>query len=331
MIRESGGRIKAILILLALVIAIATLIYTQNLVSKLQERERETVELYAKSLKFIIDSNTESGDYTFILDNVIQRINFPLILTDPNDKVILGNLGGVRNVKIDTSLSDLELEQFYTDKIKELREEHDPIPVTVSDSLTLQKIYYGDSDLVKSLKYYPYFQIFFAIAFLLIAYISFNYMKRNEQSNIWVGMSKETAHQLGTPLSSLMGWNELLKLNYKSPEKVIDLSEEINSDLTRLNKIAQRFSKIGSQPELKEKNIYETISKVIIYFQKRLPQFGKDVNIALTGKSDLSVPLNSELFEWVAENLIKNALDAIEVKKGKINFEIKENKKVYRN
>ncbi|KAB2845654.1 MAG: hypothetical protein F9K45_03520 [Melioribacteraceae bacterium] len=205
-----SARIKLSLIVIAVLIALGTLVYTQNLVLRLQEREKETVELYAKSLQFLADSEAGEGDYTFILDNVIQRINFPLILTDPNDKVSLGSMGGVKNVEVDSSLSPEELEEFYNEKVQELKKEHKPIIVTFSDSLVLAKIYYGDSNLVRSLRFYPYFQIFFAVAFLLIAYLSFNYMKKNEQSNIWVGMSKETAHQLGTPISSLMGWNELL-------------------------------------------------------------------------------------------------------------------------
>ena len=317
-----SARIKVVLIVIAVLIALGTLVYTQNLVLRLQEREKETVELYAKSLQFLADSDAGEGDYTFILENVIQRINFPLMLTDPNDRVTLGSIGGVKNLEIDSTLSPEELEQFYFEKVQELKKEHNPIIVTFSDSLVLAKIYYGDSNLVRGLRFYPYLQIFFAVAFLLIAYLSFNYMKKTEQSNIWVGMSKETAHQLGTPISSLMGWNELLKLNYKDHDKVLDLTEEMMNDLTRLNKIANRFSKIGSQPELKEKNIYEVVSRVINYFQRRLPQTGKDVNIEIKGESNLIIPLNSELFEWVVENLIKNALDAIETSKGKIVFEI---------
>ncbi|OGU33562.1 MAG: two-component sensor histidine kinase [Ignavibacteria bacterium GWB2_35_6b] len=317
-----SSRIKLLLIVIAVLIALGTLVYTQNLVLRLQEREKETVELYAKSLQFLADSEAGEGDYTFILDNVIQRINFPLILTDPNDKVSLGSMGGVKNLEVDSTLSPEELEEFYNQKVQELKKEHKPIIVTFSDSLVLAKIYYGDSNLVRSLRFYPYFQIFFAVAFLLIAYLSFNYMKKNEQSNIWVGMSKETAHQLGTPISSLMGWNELLKLNFKDPDKVLDLTDEMMNDLSRLNKIANRFSKIGSKPELKQKNIYDVISRVIDYFERRLPQTGKDVSLILKGDSGILIPLNSELFEWVVENLIKNALDAIETSKGKIAFEI---------
>ena len=161
----------------------------------------------------------------------------------------------------------------------------------------------------------------------MIAYSSFSYVKRSEQSNIWVGMSKETAHQLGTPISSLMGWNEILKMNYTNPDKVLDTSEEIASDLNRLNKITKRFSKIGSKPELKLDSPYEIIKKVIAYFQRRLPQLGKNVTISVEGNKEAIVMINAELFEWVIENLIKNALDAIENKEGKVNFLVTAHKK----
>ncbi|KAF0215875.1 MAG: integral membrane sensor signal transduction histidine [Ignavibacteria bacterium] len=139
-------------------------------------------------------------------------------------------------------------------------------------------------------------------------------------------MSKETAHQLGTPISSLMGWNEILKMNYNNPDKVLDTSEEIESDLSRLNKITKRFSKIGSKPELKSESPFVVIERVVNYFQRRLPHLGKSVVITMSGEKEVEANLNSELFEWVAENLIKNALDAIEHKDGKIHFLIQKSK-----
>jgi signal transduction histidine kinase len=160
--------------------------------------------------------------------------------------------------------------------------------------------------------------------FIVIAYFSFSYLKKNEQSNIWVGMSKETAHQLGTPISSLLGWNEILKINKSNPDKVEDISEEINNDLQRLNKIADRFSKIGSKPALVPTNINELLSSVIEYFNRRLPSSRQKTEIKIISNNNSIVPLNASLFEWVFENLIKNALDAIETKNGLITFEFYE-------
>lgn len=316
--------IKLTLLIIAIVIAVATLLYTQSLVSRLQEREREIVGLYAKSFNYITSSSSgENSDFTFIFENIIQRIDFPLILTDANDKVSLTGMGGgVKNIEIDSTLDAVEQNEFIADKINDLSMVNAPIPITYADTLVLAKIYYGDSDLVVRLRYYPYFQIVFAILFILIAYVGFSYLKRNEQSNIWVGMAKETAHQLGTPISSLMGWTEILKMYFENPDKVVDAAEEMENDLNRLNKIAHRFSKIGSKPELKETNVYEVFERVIYYFQRRLPQTGKKVELILKGDSDVSVDMNSELFEWVIENLTKNALDAIGNKEGKLEYEI---------
>lgn len=330
--KMSGGpaslNIKITLLVMALAIALSTLYYTQSLVQKLQARERRGVEVYAKGLEYVANSETMNNDYTFIFENLIQRIDFPLILTDENDNVIKQGMGGgVRNLSIDSTLTEEELDQFLKETIVELGKIHDPILIHYFGDAVSGKIYYGDSDLVKQLRYYPFIQILFAFFFVLVAYFSFSYMKKNEQSNLWVGMAKETAHQLGTPISSILGWSEMLRLNYNNPEEVKECTKEINNDLERLNKITQRFSKIGSKPELKEENIYELITRVIRYFQKRLPQTKKNVIISLSGDEKAVTFLNAELFEWVIENLIKNALDAIGNKKGSIVFNISSHSK----
>ncbi len=159
-------------------------------------------------------------------------------------------------------------------------------------------------------------QILIAALFILLGYIGFSNIKSSEQSNIWVGMAKETAHQFGTPISSLMGWLEMLKINYRDKDKVLDIADEIDNDVEKLRKITYRFSKIGATPEIKPKIVYSEISKVINYFERRLPQTVKMLNLKITGDESIKAEINTELFEWVIENLIKNALDAIENKKG---------------
>lgn len=319
----ASKNIKLILLLLAILIAAGTLFYTQSIVQKLQNREREIVKLYAQSLEFIANSTEDNIDFTFIFQNIIQRIDFPLILTSPEDIISSTKAGsGFKNIDIDSTLTEHEKRVFLNEQLIELRKIHPPILVKLRDSTVIQKIYFGESDIVQRLKFYPYFQIIFAFLFIIIAYSSFNYLKRSEQSSIWVGMSKETAHQLGTPISSLMGWNEILRMNYQNPDKVMDATYEIESDLVRLNKITTRFSKIGSKPELKEEELYTLLEKVVSYFQRRLPQTGKKVELTLKGDKDIITLLNPELFEWVIENLIKNSLDAIENKEGKIEIEV---------
>lgn len=309
---------KAALVLVAICIVIATMFYTRNIVQKLQEKEKQIVELYAKSLEYLANVEDSSTNLTFIFENIIKPIDFPIILTDPEDKVDINNKASYRNFKFDSSMTNQELTIFLTDKIKEMDEINPPIEISYADSIVFGKIHYGDSDLIRQLRMYPYIQITVAALFVLMGYFSFSFIKKSEQRFIWVGMSKETAHQLGTPLSSLMGWSEMLRMNYQDPDKVLDYTEEIGNDLTRLNKITQRFSKIGSQPELKAMNVYEVIERTTRYFQKRLPQTGKNVILKVEGDREACALMSAELFEWVLENLIKNALDAIDSKNGSI-------------
>ena len=326
MMKMSGGpasiRIKILLVVIALLIAIGTLIYTQTLVSKLQLKEQEIVELYAKGIEYIANSSNLNEDITFLFDNVIKPIDFPLILSDANNYVNPYNRSDVRNIEYDRALTKEEFNEFIAEKIKEMDEIRPPILVTYADTLVLNKIHFGNSNLVRQLKFYPYIQIIIASLFVLLGYIGFSNIKKNEQSNIWVGMAKETAHQFGTPISSLMGWLEMLKIRYKEPDKVLDVAEEISNDVEKLNKITYRFSKIGSQPTLTQTVIYEELKKVTDYFQRRLPQTGKSVVLTITGEEQLRAEINSELFEWVIENLIKNALDAIDEKRGWIKIHI---------
>jgi len=331
--KMSGGpaslNMKIALLVLAVLIAGGTLFYTQNLVVRLQEKERQIAELYARGIEYVANTSSPETDITFLFENILKPIDFPLINSDPKDRVIITDkydIKDIRNIKYDTSLTKKQLQRYFENKIKEMDKIHKPIYITYKDSVLLQKIHYGDSDLINQLKYYPTLQLIIAGLFIIIGYIGFSNIKRSEQSNIWVGMAKETAHQFGTPISSLMGWLEMLKLSYKDNDKVLDIADEIDNDVQRLNKITYRFSKIGAKPELKEKIVYEEIKRVVDYFQRRLPQTGKSVELSLTGDQIAGSELNSELFEWVIENLIKNALDAIENKKGEIKIAITPNR-----
>lgn len=329
--KMSGGpasvNFKIILLLIALAIAGGTLYYTQNLVEKLQKRERNIVELYAKGIEYVANSSSADVDLTFLFDNIIKPIDFPIILTDSSNNVNPASTTDIKNVKIDSTLTEVERISFLQNLVKEIDQIHQPINVTYADTIVLQRIHYGDSELIKQLKFYPYLQIIIAALFIIIGYIGFSQIKKSEQSNIWVGMAKETAHQFGTPISSLMGWIEMMKMNYQKPDAVLDITEEISSDVDKLNRITYRFSKIGAKPEIKNQVVYEEVKKVTEYFNRRLPQTGKTVELSISGNETCCAQINGELFEWVLENLIKNALDAIETQKGKINIDIFENKK----
>ncbi len=332
--KMSGGpaslNIKITLLVIAVLIAGGTLIYTQSLVQKLQEKERQIVELYAKGIEYVANSTGTDADITFLFENILKPIDFPLINSGPNDKINIDSkydIKDVRNIPYDTSLTKTQLEKFFRDKITEMDKLHRPIYVTYKDSIVLQKIHYGDSASITQLKYYPYLQILIAGLFIIIGYIGFSNIKKNEQSNIWVGMAKETAHQFGTPISSLMGWLEMLKLHYTDPDKVLDISDEIDNDVEKLNKITYRFSKIGATPEIKVHQVYDEIKKIVDYFQRRLPQSGRNINLTLDGDKEVCAEINSELFGWVIENLIKNSLDAIEQKDGKITITVRSARK----
>lgn len=208
--------------------------------------------------------------------------------------------------------------------IVELDRENPPIPVTIQDSVVLNYVHYGESGLIKKLRWLPYVEIAVAGMFILIGYIGFSYIKRSEQSNIWVGMAKETAHQLGTPLSSLMGWIEMMKAIGDDDPGQVEAIAEIEHDVQRLQKVTERFSKIGSKPSLKEESLNDVVTSVAQYFIKRLPSRAdiKNIDIKVEADSQVTAPVNRELFEWVIENLIKNALDAIEDGVGVITISI---------
>ena len=324
----SGGpasvNIKIILLIIAVLIAIGTLYYTQTLVQKLQEKERQIVELYAKGIEYLANTTNPDVDITFLFDNIIKPIDFPLIQSDAENNVY--NRTDIRNVEIDSNMTGEQFKIFIADLISEMDATHPPIEVKYEGTI-INKIHYGDSEHIKQLRYYPYIQLIIAALFIVIGYVGFSSIKRSEQSNIWVGMAKETAHQFGTPISSLMGWLEMLKINSKEPDKVLDISEEISNDVEKLNKITYRFSKIGAKPELAKKNVIEEMKQVVAYFERRLPQTGKSVELKISGDENACAEINSELFEWVIENLIKNALDAIEGATGKIEISVKAFKK----
>jgi len=314
-----SSRIKIALFTAAVCIAIPILLYTHNLVLELQKKQRDTAALYARSLEYVANSTIAPGtDYTFIFDEIIGALDFPVILTNGTDTEI----NTTRNILIDSTFSEEKRMTILFEMVKAMDQENKPILVTYQDSLVLSKVHYGESPLIGRLRWLPVIELSIASLFILVGYIGFSYIKRSEQSNIWVGMARETAHQLGTPLTSMMGWIELLKNQSETHPKILETISEFENDARRLTKVADRFSKIGSKPDLKEENLVELIQRSIVYFQKRIPQMGKKVDISITSETPITAKVNSELFEWVIENLVKNALDAMEDGKGSIVFSL---------
>lgn len=321
--------IKLTLLVVATMIVVGTMYYSRTLVSELLEKERDVAALYAKSLEFLANRPTEGltseADYSFIFDEVIRSIDFPMVLTDRNHEPLLPFDQNARNIHVDPGLPPDKMEAAYRSIIRELDAIHPPLRVALQDTIVLNYVHYGESPLITRLRWLPAVELGVAAIFILMGYIGFSYIKRNEQSNIWVGMAKETAHQLGTPLSSLMGWIEMMKSTAKEHPEQLTIIAEMENDLDRFQKITDRFSKIGSRPVLKEENLEEVIRGVLAYFQLRLPsRFARNrkIDLSVSVEGNPSARINRELFEWVIENLVKNALEAIEDSEGKIAFTV---------
>lgn len=320
-----SANIKILLLFTAILIIISTLVYTQQIVKDLSKKEQEIAGLYARSLEFIVNASPDQEEFGFVFNEIIPAIDFPMILTDANHQPLQPYSNNSRNVDLDTSLPIEKQQKYLSDIVEQLGKENQPLKVTLHDTVVLNYVYYGESKIIKRLRWLPIVEIFVVGVFIFLGYFGFSYIKRTEQGNIWVGMAKETAHQLGTPLSSILGWIELIKSQQKDVSSQMEIIHELENDLNRLQKIVERFSKIGSKPILKEENLNEVISSVIDYFRRRLPSRfspSSNIDISITASEQIKIPINRELFEWVIENLIKNALDAIEDQTGKITFSL---------
>jgi two-component system, sporulation sensor kinase E len=307
-IYSQKSRIKLLLLIVALIIGAATVVYTNILVSKLAEREQQLIDLYAKGQEFIINNSSGDDNLVFILEEVITaNKSVPVILTDANENVISS-----LHVQPPPNVSKRRQDAFYRRQIEIMKAQHEPIVVPFGKNKNDKNyIFYKDSDLLVQLRYYPYVQLTVIACFFLMAYFTFSYSRKAEQNRVWVGLAKETAHQLGTPLSSLMAWYEYLKSSTKFADEPI--VEELGKDVKRLEIITERFSNIGSVPALKDENILRVTENAIAYLQNRVSK-----KVAFSVKAefppDTPAKVNIPLFEWVIENICKNAIDAMDGK-----------------
>ncbi len=325
-----ASKFKLALLFFGFLIVAAVLWYTHTIVRLLQDREKQIADLYAHSLEYLASARDVEGDYSFVFDEIIRKsyfIDFPIILTDPSNEPIRPLRNAYKNITIDSTLDEEGQRNQLKELVRLLDEQNPPILVAYRDTVLLNYVHYGESPLVTQLRWLPYIEISIAAIFILIGYISFSYVKKTEQNNIWVGMARETAHQLGTPISGIMGWIEMLKLQSGGNERLAETVNDLETDLQRLQKIAERFSKIGSRPDLKEHDLVDLVKRVHSYFGRRIPNTGKKVRLILTNTAPVSARINAELFEWVIENLTKNALDAIETPDGTITVSISEHPK----
>lgn len=305
-IYQRKGNFKGFLFVFGLSIIILILAYTQHLVNLLQEKSREYLKFRIQVFEENINNPDSEADLGFFFTAVIQKTDYPIIYTDSSMSPLQ-----CRNINEHLDTMQVLTPQAVAELKRHLNDmdlDNPPIPIKYQ-GIVLGYYHYGVSPVIKQLRWLPVIEISAAVLFIFIGYIGFSQIKKSEQRHIWVGMAKETAHQLGTPISSISGWVELLK---ESPDHREQVAREIETDVQRLSKVASRFSQIGSVQTLKPANITEILQNIVSYFNKRLPQYNKKITIELNSGTASIVKMNSELFEWVIENLIKNAIDAIE-------------------
>ena len=289
---------KIILLAFAALIFVLSLIYTNNLMKDLRQEEYRRMELWSHAMGEFINSDPET-DIGFLFEVLDNNQTIPVILVDADNETIISyrNLDTIK----------MENAEYAADKLEEFRNNgKESFSIIGPDGEVMNTIYYSDSLLLKKLQYYPYIQLILIAIFIIMGYIVLNVSRRSEQNHVWLGMSKETAHQLGTPISSLMAWLEIMRDEHGETE----MFREVEKDVKRLEKIAARFSKIGSKPNLHENELVGCIRNTMSYLKTRIPAtIHLETNI--TDTDEIYLPLNVELFEWVIENLCKNAVDAI--------------------
>lgn len=286
---------RLVLLLLAIAIGAGSLWYTRDLVDVLKREERNKVELWAKATKMIVMADQEQ-DLDFFFSIIENNNTVPVILTNGDDSIIA-------SVNFDESkLSD---PHYLEGQLEKMKTRNEPITIDLGDGYS-NIIYYKDSTILTQLIYFPYIQLGVISLFILIAYLAFNSAKKAEENQIWASLTKETAHQLGTPTSSLGGWVEVLNDRYPDDE----VSGEIALDVERLEKITERFSRIGTKPVLKKENIIPIFTGTIGYLKKRVSS-KIDFSTNFNSEEVVETEFNGALFEWVIENISKNSVDAM--------------------
>jgi len=296
------ARIKWFILIVAIIIGGGSIIYTNSLVAKLKKGEEEKIKLWAQAVEFSSLPEVDASALTFISNNIIGPDNtLPVIVVDSATQQIYD----ARNVGEDEDVRERML--------RKMRSENDPFKIIVHNGpdgeiSDIQYVYYRNSFLLRQLSTYPYIQLSVIAIFGFIAYLAFSYSRRSEQNRVWVGMAKETAHQLGTPLSSLIAWVEYIK-GMEEMKGRDDIIVELEKDVVRLEMITERFSNIGSVPVLKRQNVYDTVNGLLNYLK---PRVSSKVNFSIEGASEeIEANLNKPLFEWVLENIVKNGVDAM--------------------
>ena len=288
--------IKIILLLLAVFIGGLTLYFSQQLAQKVAAEEKKKVSTWAKAVKNSSDPEVDDANLTFYLELIQDNTTIPAIVVDENDNLTQ------QYINLDKKL--LQNPGYLEQKRQEFAEENEPIPIPIAEGI-VHKVYYGESSVLKQLRYYPYVVLGAVSLFIIVSYFAFSVSRRAEENQVWVGLAKETAHQLGTPISSLMGWVDVIEMG-QMPENA---GEEMRKDIRRLQIITERFSKIGSEPILKKIELNQALENAVNYMKTRS---GKAIHFDIKQSDEpVFVMLNLNLFDWVIENLTKNSIDAM--------------------
>jgi signal transduction histidine kinase len=303
---QDNTNLKWIILVVSTVISIGSIYYTNILVDQLKEREQNQMKLYARALEYT--SNESNENILFVTEEILRKnTSIPTILMNEKGEYIFYN-----NIDIDPTWSEEKKKGILKREVNEMKRAFTPIEIILKDTNTgeifgKQYVYYKNSFLLTQLIAYPYIQLSVIAIFGFISYLAFNYSKVAEQNRVWVGLAKETAHQLGTPLSSLMAWIEVLRDDPQIKNKGI--VDELDKDIRKLRVVTERFSSIGSTPTLRDENVFALINNVVGYLQPRVSS--KITFEVYTLSETIRAKIHAPLFEWVLENLCKNAVDAM--------------------
>ena len=306
--------IKAGLFVLGIILVSVFVLFTQKIVKDLREDNREIVKLYAEIIAGVATSENDES-LNFIFENIIQKVQFPLIQSDAEMKPI-----SWRNLP-----DNIHSESGAFRLQKTMDHQNDPIPLIyknpdTDETIIFGYLHFGDSRLINRLIWLPYLQIGLVGLFILLGFIGFSVIRNSEKRHIWAGMARETAHQLGTPVSALLGWIDLLKNN---PNRSKSIVEDMDIDLARLQEISNRFSDMGTAPKFEKLDLADLIQSVIGYLQRRVP--GVEIRLIFDDSEQYSINGNKKLLSWAVENLVKNGIDASKEAASKINIKLKTN------
>ena len=308
------GNIKGFIFLVGVFLVIGLLSYTSFLSSELRKDNREVVKLYAEIIAGAVNDDSNSN-IDFIFENIIKKVKFPIIQSDMK-----------KSPQLWTNLpSDVSSDEERISLIKSMDVINKPIPLVYHDEnskpITFGYLHYGDSSLIQKIKIWTYIEIISIGLFICIGFVGFSYIRHSEKQNIWIGLSRETAHQLGTPVSALLGWLDHLKHEKTDLEKILP---EIESDIDRLQQVNRRFSKMGSKPEIEYFNLSKRINSTLEYLEKRMPSLGGKVILINNIDLDVKIKANGTLISWAVENLIRNSIDSIDKNNGQIEVALKQ-------